>query len=151
MQLIKTVTLMLIVLSGCTVKGYGGPVRPRDQIANISLSLKGGVSIEALSIDGLPLSTFADSIDVLPGRRMIEINYRTEHEPECDEYASFCIPNISYGRCSGTLNLLSERDYLLTIEHRYPLVNARFLPKGYYDFAERGDEADAGSVYCKEY
>jgi hypothetical protein len=74
---------VIALLWGCTghQRLYGGPTLPPDKVAVIKGSigvLPGSSSLSIMSVDGKPLSPYADRIEVLPGPHTLGVQYRLQ-------------------------------------------------------------------------
>lgn len=149
--LFSTVLFVVIAgcITGCTARGYSGPVRQAAEISTITLSKVGEVSLEHLVFDDRQISSLSDNVELLSGNHNFRLYYRIESQDNCHQGDVFCIATVIKGVCEGHLNTLPGRTYLVTVENKYSQVDVHVSAKGYFDFSERSDEPDLGGGTCR--
>lgn len=151
----KIASLVFVLCScaaaGCTARGYSGPALPPDKVSTVSLHKIGGATFDSIVFDGRDISTFADNVELTPGRHDFRLYYQIDEPPiGCDDHDFFCTHTYHKGVCEGRLTTKPGRTYLVTVENHYSQVDVRVASKGYFNLFEREDEPQAGSGACRE-
>lgn len=151
-QIFFTATLLSfsLGLTACTVKAYPGPVRPEQELAEITIRSANDSNVQAVLIDGVNYPGLGNTYQVLPGTHVFEINYTIESDLPCYGHW-YCFSEVDYGVCSGSIVTQIGRPYLITLNNqentRY--VSATVLAKSYTDFNIREDELSIGGASCR--
>jgi hypothetical protein len=156
MKIIFTVRALIGValcasMTGCTVQLYSGEELPEAEASHLTVRRASpDIVLEAVSVDGKAVPSYARSVLVEPGDHLISIKYMVEVREMCDLRDYSCPATLLQGKCEGYLATTAGSRDIIAVDSARGVLRASVQQPQVIGLLRTTDGAPVRDIPCSK-